>query len=187
MAANHAPSVWTPERVELLRAYYSQGLSCSMIAERMGRGITRNAVIGKLNRLSGVEARPSSVTKKPIRSANRGSYRKRKDFHFAGYTPSPAEGPAPLSSHSCQGVSAHLIPEPDASERRSLLSAGLFCKWLHDDGTACGHRVHKQSSWCPHHYSRVCVPSGGSRKALEIATRAKNDSREKRQKYRWPT
>jgi GcrA cell cycle regulator len=44
------PSSWTPERVEKLKALYTQGLSASLIAMHLG-GVTRNAVIGKCDRL----------------------------------------------------------------------------------------------------------------------------------------
>jgi len=40
---------WTTERVALLRSYANAGLSCAQIAAEIG--VTRNAVIGKLNRL----------------------------------------------------------------------------------------------------------------------------------------
>ena len=42
---------WTEERVTELRGYLAQGLSASIIARRLGHGITRNAVIGKLHRM----------------------------------------------------------------------------------------------------------------------------------------
>lgn len=41
---------WNDERVELLKKYWSEGLSASQIASKMG-GVTRNAVIGKVHRL----------------------------------------------------------------------------------------------------------------------------------------
>ncbi len=47
MSANSA--TWTPERVELLKRCYHAGFSCSQIASEIG--VTRNAVIGKMNRL----------------------------------------------------------------------------------------------------------------------------------------
>lgn len=46
-----ANSGWTDERVESLKKLWDEGLSCSQIAKRIG-GITRNAVIGKANRLA---------------------------------------------------------------------------------------------------------------------------------------
>ena len=47
MPANFA--TWTSERIELLKRYQHAGLSCSQIAREIG--VTRNAVIGKMNRL----------------------------------------------------------------------------------------------------------------------------------------
>lgn len=40
---------WTTERIELLKSHFEAGLSCEQIARKIG--VTRNAVIGKLNRL----------------------------------------------------------------------------------------------------------------------------------------
>ena len=40
---------WDSERIELLERCFHAGLSCSQIAREMG--VTRNAVIGKINRL----------------------------------------------------------------------------------------------------------------------------------------
>src|ERR1700730_13899541 len=48
---------WTPERIEQLRNYASSGLSSSQIAAEIG--VTRNAVIGKLNRLGLARGRPA--------------------------------------------------------------------------------------------------------------------------------
>ncbi|MEM8570237.1 MAG: GcrA family cell cycle regulator [Pseudomonadota bacterium] len=41
---------WTDERVELLKAMWTEGKSASQIAKELG-GVTRNAVIGKVHRL----------------------------------------------------------------------------------------------------------------------------------------
>jgi GcrA cell cycle regulator len=43
-------STWTDERVELLKSRFAAGLSCREIANDIG--VSRNAVIGKLSRLS---------------------------------------------------------------------------------------------------------------------------------------
>ncbi len=42
---------WNDERVEILRQLWTEGLSASQIAERLGGGLSRNAVIGKVHRL----------------------------------------------------------------------------------------------------------------------------------------
>lgn len=51
---------WTDERIAQLRQYWEQGLSASQIAETLGEGLSRNAVIGKAHRL-GLASRPSPL------------------------------------------------------------------------------------------------------------------------------
>ncbi len=51
---------WTDERIAQLKAGWEGGMTASQIAEQLGEGVTRNAVIGKAHRL-GLEARPSPV------------------------------------------------------------------------------------------------------------------------------
>ncbi len=51
---------WTDERIAKLKAGWEGGMTASQIAEQLGEGVTRNAVIGKAHRL-GLEARPSPV------------------------------------------------------------------------------------------------------------------------------
>jgi GcrA cell cycle regulator len=55
MSANCA--TWTSERIELLKRCLHAGLSCGQIAREIG--VTRNAVIGKINRLG--LSRPKDV------------------------------------------------------------------------------------------------------------------------------
>ena len=51
---------WTDERVEMLKQLWTEGLSASQIAEKLG-GVSRNAVIGKVHRLK-LESRVKSVS-----------------------------------------------------------------------------------------------------------------------------
>jgi len=50
---------WTDERIERLRAMWTEGKTASQIADELG-GVSRNAVIGKAHRL-GLDSRPSPV------------------------------------------------------------------------------------------------------------------------------
>ena len=50
---------WTDERIDRLKAMWTEGATASQIAEELG-GVSRNAVIGKAHRL-GLESRPSPV------------------------------------------------------------------------------------------------------------------------------
>jgi GcrA cell cycle regulator len=60
----HRGSVWTPERLDELRALTLQGLTANEIAITLGCGITRNAVIGVMAR------RGILSTNKPINPGN---------------------------------------------------------------------------------------------------------------------
>ena len=51
---------WTDERIETLRKMWEGGLTATQIAEELGQGVSRNAVIGKAHRL-GMKPRPSPV------------------------------------------------------------------------------------------------------------------------------
>lgn len=48
---NQVESIWTEQRIADLKQFWGEGYSCSQIAAKMGCGITRNAVIGKVFRL----------------------------------------------------------------------------------------------------------------------------------------
>ena len=47
----NAGLTWTKERIERLKELWTEGLSASQIAAELGGGLTRNAVLGKANRL----------------------------------------------------------------------------------------------------------------------------------------
>jgi GcrA cell cycle regulator len=51
---------WTDERIATLKHGWEGGMTATQIAELLGEGVTRNAVIGKAHRL-GLESRPSPV------------------------------------------------------------------------------------------------------------------------------
>lgn len=64
---------WTDERIAKLSKLWDAGLSASQIAEKLGEGVTRNAVIGKAHRL-GLASRPSPVKQdasKPAKAAKK--------------------------------------------------------------------------------------------------------------------
>lgn len=51
MSDNQFSNRWDNERTDLCVKLWNEGLSCSVIARRIGGGISRNAVIGKIHRL----------------------------------------------------------------------------------------------------------------------------------------
>lgn len=165
---------WSPTRIEALKALYKQGLSCSQIAKQL-RGVTRNAVISKINRLGlnsggrapstprtptrmGRPAKPAPISLKPV--------------------PAPARG-AKIDPFNARSVPLgqrppERSPEIDSAplgEPKTLLELGRRdCRWplskTFDEATAdtlfCGQRVAlregEPTSWCSHHRSIALVP-----------------------------
>jgi GcrA cell cycle regulator len=54
------PSIWTDDRVAVLRRLWADGDTAREIASAIGERVTRNMVIGKARRL-GLKPRPSPI------------------------------------------------------------------------------------------------------------------------------
>ena len=165
---NDRPPVyaWPQEAIDAMIRLYLKGDSASQIAAVLGHGITRNAVIGKLNRLRNKGLRPElsghTVSAKKARGQqiNRPHavkmmmpYRPQPKaatvILFKAPTmpkppaPSPAAAPEPTGAHAA--VLANLRPRG--------------CKWIVEDfqvGQAdtalmCGEAQAGDSQYCEHH------------------------------------
>lgn len=138
------PSPWTPEREERLRELWAKGVSASKVAAELGGGLTRNAVIGKVNRLKLPMRKPSGPT---------GARAKRV------YAP-PAPKPPPIPALDLFNAA---IPE---DQKRRLWDGDylsdpdkLFsgCRWIVGDTQSadwfyCGGTQKEGSSYCPVHH-----------------------------------
>lgn len=118
---------WTPERIEKLQSLWEKGLSASQIADELGDGVSRNAVIGKAHRL-GLKARPSPVKTEA--------------------EPRPAAPPAPRKPKSASPAKPARVSLLDLNER--------ICKWPHghpgdDDFHFCGKPVQPGFPYCAEH------------------------------------
>ena len=60
---------WTEERVALLKQLWGEGKTAAEIANHLGQGVTRNAVIGKAHRLK-LSSRTSPVQQKTTANSN---------------------------------------------------------------------------------------------------------------------
>ena len=137
---------WTPERVDQLRNCVVAGLTCSQIAAEIG--VTRNAVIGKINRLGLSLARAAGVSAHlcaPRVPRPRLPGPRRVLRLMLAATPSVADD-----------VALGLGPV-DSTQRCSLLelSQGM-CRWpINEPGAAdfafCGHKAVKGFSYCVSH------------------------------------
>jgi GcrA cell cycle regulator len=96
---------WTAERVELLKNRFEAGLSCRAIAADIG--VSRNAVIGKLSRLSLMSEKSGDAPRSTRKHAARGSRPKtgpRLQYQMlkALYgEPQPAADDAPIHNGHC--------------------------------------------------------------------------------------
>jgi GcrA cell cycle regulator len=149
---------WTDERVELLKKLWSDGLSASQIAAQLG-GVTRNAVIGKVHRLSlSGRAKPASSTPRPRKARPATPHRPGSRAFVSGNNalkvhaqPAPRRTPAPVP------IEDLVVP---ISLNVSLLALNdQMCKWPIGDPGAdgfhfCGHRSFNSLPYCEYH-SRV--------------------------------
>jgi GcrA cell cycle regulator len=166
---------WTEERVELLKKLWSDGLSASQIAGRLGE-VTRNAVIGKVHRL-GLAGRATTSRVRSARPRNRMAHLplrpSRVQYRTHGnvalkpvydtierpmvalsivpkYIEEPADMPAPLR-----------LPLLDLRESS--------CRWPIGDPQDenfyfCGHQKRTGSSYCEHHAKVAFQPAARRRK-----------------------
>jgi GcrA cell cycle regulator len=171
---------WTDERVELLKKLWMDGLSASQIANELGDGVTRNAVIGKVHRLK------LSTRVKPAPTAPRPQAAPRPTPVQAqpARRPTPAQAPAmaPLAAVASRttivrtptigatALKVELELEPEVqpmaqthelvipeSERISLLGLNEHtCKWPIGDPLSsnfhfCGRTSEDNRPYCDFH------------------------------------
>ena len=159
---------WNDERVETLKKLWSEGLSASQIAGRIG-GVTRNAVIGKVHRLGLSGRAPTSRTAtarpRPRISAPRRTAQKPR-FAAVGNV-------AIRSTFSLEAepyVSTYEEIEIPMAERKSLLDlTEASCRWpindpQHADFHFCNRSKVAGLPYCEHHARRAFQPAQPRRK-----------------------
>ena len=166
---------WTDERVELLKKLWTDGLSASQIAAQMG-GVTRNAVIGKVHRLSlSGRARPTSSAPRQRKmrapSLNRSAPR---TFVNGNTVMKTHAAPAPRRMPAVVPIEDIVVP---ISLNISLLSlTDQMCKWPIGDPSAeafhfCGHRNFNSLPYCEYH-SRLAYQPAERRRDRRVAVAA---------------
>jgi len=165
---------WTDERVEQLKKLWSEGLSASQIASRLGE-VTRNAVIGKVHRLGlagrATVSRPKSMRPRKAASdiARPGKRNRLLRFQSGGsreaFAPFGGEGAAP--EPYIRTFEELVIP---LEERASILSLKeTSCRWpigdpQHDDFHFCGKGKLDGLPYCEFHARRAFQPAQNRRR-----------------------
>jgi GcrA cell cycle regulator len=163
---------WTDERIALLKQYWEEGRSASQIAEQLGEGLSRNAVIGKAHRL-GLASRPS-----PLKTADGKATPRAPRPASAAPEPAPAaqaqpvapadpvSPPAPAPAAPLSAAAPAPSPLPTAAARPSARPKGTrvtlldlndrICKWPighpdEPDFHFCGKPVSPGFPYCGEH------------------------------------
>jgi GcrA cell cycle regulator len=139
--------MWTDERVEQLKKLYADPRiewSFAQIAEKLGGGLSRNAVIGKAHRL-GLERRKTGTKPKAVK--------------------------APRNSLGIGAAVQKIAPEPFAITCVEVVPLNLTimdlqegdCRYPYGDDPAtmtyCGHPALFGHSWCAPHFRVVNRPT----------------------------
>ena len=167
---------WNDERVELLKKLWSEGLSASQIAGRLG-GVTRNAVIGKVHRL-GLSGRATTSRMKSHRPRARAATAAGARRMQQQKTRFPQQGnPAlralyqPEAEPFTPSVEELVIP---LKERRTIQTlTECNCRWPIGDPQAadfhfCGKNKVAGLPYCEFHARRAFQPPQPRRRERDI-------------------
>lgn len=158
---------WNDERVELLKKLWSEGLSASQIASRLGT-VTRNAVIGKVHRL-GLSGRATTSRMKSPRPRPRQNVAKRvvkPRFQNVGNTALQRLYLADAEPY-VPAVEEIVIP---LAERKTIQTlAESHCRWpigdpQEQDFHFCGKNKVTGLPYCEFHARRAFQPPQAARR-----------------------
>jgi GcrA cell cycle regulator len=170
---------WTDERINLLKRMWKEGKSAADIAKTLGKGVTRNAVIGKAHRM-GLSGRPSPIKKpasvkkesaapkKEIASTSRPAAASGKK---AALTPAPS---AKLKSNPALDREAEELKKIEKSAPQIGGGVALvdlterMCKWpigdpKEADFSFCGLGIRQGTPYCPSHAAMAYQTSSRGR------------------------
>jgi len=162
---------WTDERIALLKKMWKEGKSAADIAKTLGKGVTRNAVIGKAHRM-GLSNRPSPI-KKPAPVLKKEPAKKE-------IKPAAKKIVAPVVVSGVKhNPLVREVAEPRKFEKEAIPPGGgvalidlteRMCKWpigdpREDDFTFCGRNIRHGTPYCPDHASMAYQSSSRTRAA----------------------
>jgi GcrA cell cycle regulator len=163
MSRNDA--TWTTERVDALRQYFAAGLSCGQIAREIG--LTRNAVIGKMNRMG--LTRPREVLVRQVRERPVERKSPMRDIWRRDRSPSVGDQHRMLADAYAEPPRPEEIPIRDG-RGLSLLELGRDgCRWPISapgaDFCFCGSEPAKGLPYCIGHARLAYRPTADRRRS----------------------
>jgi GcrA cell cycle regulator len=161
-------SLWTDERIGLLKARWSQGASARQISGELGFGISRDSVLGKVRRLGIFDLSPRGG-RRVERSVPKETPPKSR--YLAINTPTVIYLPR---QHTPPDWVVNAIPYVDdplvdadipLRQRRSFVRLNQHtCRWPVGDPSrpdffVCGAEPRKDEPYCAEHGVRACRPA----------------------------
>lgn len=158
---------WTDERVELLKKLWTEGLSASQIAGRLG-SVTRNAVIGKVHRL-GLSGRATTSRMKTHRPRTRMANAKRPVKPRFAQTGNPAVRALYMLEPEAYGPPPEELVIPLAERKSIQTLTECSCRWpigdpQHADFHFCGRNKVPLLPYCEVHARRAFQPAAPRRR-----------------------
>jgi GcrA cell cycle regulator len=164
---------WTADRVELLKKLWAEGHSASQIAGKLGMGVTRNAVIGKVHRLSLAGRATAPKTPRPATAptskltADRRVHRPVSGLG-GGAAAAPREEYRPSPRIQPEPKPIRLVDLPKDGRITILHLSDKTCRWPigepnHDDFCFCGHNPREGSPYCEYHARLAYQPANDRR------------------------
>lgn len=154
-------AAWTAERLDVLHRGVADGLSCARIARLIG--VSRNAVIGKVNRLGIARGRTPTITVERSLAPRL----PRNPRVLAPRRETPPRPPTPRQVLRFVRRDATPAPVALSAEACSLLDlAPGQCRWPMDAGPAltfCGRPRLAALSYCPGHAQLAYRPPAARR------------------------
>lgn len=168
---------WTDDRIALLKRMWKEGKSAADIAKALGKGVTRNAVIGKAHRM-GLSGRPAPVKKSveikkaPPKAAPKIQAKETKPAVKPGKSVAPVKAapvkpvlPAKAAPANAARPPAREVEPPRRMEKEAIPPGGgvalidlseRMCKWpigdpREPDFTFCGRAIRPGTPYCPEH------------------------------------
>jgi GcrA cell cycle regulator len=165
---------WPPERVELLKQLWADGLTASQVAAQLGGGISRNAVIGKVHRLglSGRQPPTHAASPRPRRPRQPSSPGRSGPAAMAAAAPKPDYRPQPRPEPEPQPI--RLVDIPKSERVTILMLTDKTCRWpLGDPGDPdfcfCGLTPKPGVPYCEYHASLAYQPLHDRRRPAKQA------------------
>jgi hypothetical protein len=141
---------WTADEDRFLTQYWAEGLSAAQISRRFATSRSRNAIIGRANRLH-------LLPRKASNDVARAEWQRKKEFRRK---PPPAKAPSLPKDPSLAADLAPTFYDPPYETCLTFEQIGANCRYPIKDRFCPFEKTH--GSYCAHHYRITHLKSSAS-------------------------